>query len=190
MLHHVDTRSRVSEWQRRLLSAVAALLAFETLTGLAIYLLPFSVPNQVTVLLHTLIGLGCVLPYAWYQLRHWKVYRERQLTHVKLTGYFSLVAVSALVVSGIVLAWQAMWGRRISYGWDLAHIIGTFAFLASVLPHILSLVYYARRGTADGALELRRAQRRFGRRTLYATLALGAAIAIGSLAYRPVRLVN
>jgi Cytochrome c554 and c-prime len=190
MLNHADTPSRVSEWQRRLLTSVAGLLAFETLTGLAIYLLPFSIPNQVAVLLHTIIGVACVLPYLWYQLRHWMVYRERQLTHVVLTGYFSMAAAMVLVVSGLVLAYQAVWGRRIGYGWDLAHIIGTVAFLASVLPHVLSLVYYARRGTAESALELRRAQQRFGRRTLYATLALGVAVGLGSLAYRPVRLVN
>jgi hypothetical protein len=85
--------------QQRLLACVAGLLAFETLTGLSILLLPFSVPNQVAVLVHTAVGLVCVIPYAWYQLRHWRAYRERQLTHVQLTGYFSMVAISGLVLS-------------------------------------------------------------------------------------------
>jgi hypothetical protein len=190
MVSPAAVQSKVSEWQHRLLACVAGLLAFETITGLSIYLLPFSVPNQVAVLLHTAVGLACVIPYAWYQLRHWRAYRERQLTHVKLTGYFSMVAAIAVVVSGLVLSYQAVFGNRIGYGWDLVHIIATFGLLASVLPHILSLVYYARRGTAEGVLELRRAQQQFGRNTLYATLALGVVVALGAYAYRPVRLVN
>src|SRR5574342_1424730 len=99
MKNHVDVSAKISEWQRRLLVTVVGLLAFETLTGLSIYLLPFSVPNQVSVLVHTAVGLVCVVPFAWYQLRHWRNYRERQLTHVKLTGYFAMVAAIAVIVS-------------------------------------------------------------------------------------------
>jgi hypothetical protein len=190
MLSPAELGSKTSEWQRRLLAAVAALLVFETLTGLSIYLLPFSVPNQVAVLVHTAIGLGCVIPYAWYQLRHWRLYRERQLTHVKLTGYFAMAAAIGVAISGLVLSYQAVFTTRISYGWDLIHILATFALLASVLPHVLSLVYYARRGVGEAAVELRRAQRRFGRVTLYATIGLGIIVAGISLAYRPVPLVN
>jgi len=190
MINPAEVRSKTAEWQRRLLVAVAALLTFETLSGLSIWLLPFSIPNQVAVVLHTAIGLMCVAPYTWYQLRHWRLYRERQLTHVKLTGYLSMVAAILVCISGLVLSYQALFTERISYGWDLVHIVSTFALLASVLPHILSLIYYARRGSADGAVELRRAQRQFGRRTLYGTLALGALVGIAAVAYRPVRLNN
>jgi hypothetical protein len=154
------------------------------------YLLPFSVPNQVAVLLHTGIGLVWVVPCAWYQMRHWRAYRERQLTHVKLTGYFSMVATFALTVSGVALSYQALFGTRISYGWDLVHLIATFALIASVLPHVLTLVHYARRGQTEGALELRRAQGLFGLRTLYFAAALVAVVGLGVYAYRPVPLVN
>ena len=190
MINPAEVRSKTAEWQRRLLIAVTTLLAFETLTGLSIFLLPFSIPNQVAVVLHTVIGLVCVVPYAWYQLRHWRLYRERQLTHVKLTGYFSMVAAVAVCISGLVLSYQALLATRISYGWDLVHIVSTFGLLAAVLPHVLSLVYYARRGSTDVALELRKAQRQFGRRTLYGTLALGVVVAALAIGYRPVRLNN
>ncbi|MDX1672143.1 MAG: hypothetical protein R3211_07360, partial [Balneolaceae bacterium] len=52
-----------SRWKRKLLTFVSAFLFFETLTGLSIYLLPFSVSNQVMVLLHTIIGLLFIIPY-------------------------------------------------------------------------------------------------------------------------------
>ena len=191
MRHTTDLSAKTAEWQRRLLTCVAALFVFELLSGLAVYLLPFSVPNQVTVVLHTGLGLVCVAPYIWYQLRHWRLYRARHLTHVVLTGYFSMVAAVAVAISGLVLSYQALFTTRIGYGWDLVHIIGTFALLASVLPHVLSLVYYARRGgTNEGAAQLQHAQRLLGRRTLYGTALLGAIVAVLSYAYRPVVLNN
>ena len=190
MSYSADVRAKTSEWQHRLLVTVAALLTFETLTGLSIWLLPFSIPNQVAVALHTVTGLICIIPYVWYQLRHWLLYRERQLTHVKLTGYFAFVAATAVCVSGLVLSYQALFSTRIGYGWDLVHILSTFAFLASVLPHILSLIFHARRGHAEGAQELRRVQREFSRRTLYGTLGLGVGVVVLTIAYRPVPLNN
>lgn len=93
---------KVAEWRQRLLYCVAGLLVFETLTGLSIYLLPFSVPNQVMVLLHTSVGLVFIIPYAWYQLRHWRIYRALRLSHVQLTGYFTMTATIAVAVSGLV----------------------------------------------------------------------------------------
>lgn len=186
----VDLRPKIPEWRHRLLICVSGLLVFETLTGLAIYLLPFSVPIQVAVLLHTGIGLLFVVPYMWYQIRHWLAYRKRQMTHIQLTGYLAMVAAIALSVSGLVLSTEALLTSRISYGWDLVHIIATFALVASVLPHVLFLVYYARRGQTPEALELRRAQRRLGLNTLYLTVALGAGVVLGVYAYRPVPLVN
>jgi hypothetical protein len=189
-VNRFDVQPKIAAWQERLLLCVSGLLVFETLTGLSMYLLPFSVPNQVAVLLHTVIGLLFVAPFAWYQLRHWRLYRERQMTHIKLTGYFAMVAAIALSVSGVVLSVQALVASRISYGWDLVHVVATFALIAAVLPHVLMLVYYALRGRAEGARELRQAQRRLGMRTLYVTAALVAFVALGALAYRPTRLVN
>ena len=186
----VDVRSNISEWKRRLLICVSGLLVFETLTGLGIYLLPFSVPTQVAVLLHTVIGLVFVVPYGWYQIRHWSMYRGRQLTHVVLTGYFSMAATIALAISGLVLSYQALLTNRISYGWDLVHIIATFALIASVLPHVLTLVYHALRGHNEEALELRRGQKQLGLKTLYVTVALLAVVVLGAYAYRPIHLVN
>ncbi len=186
----LEVPSRTSEWQHGLLIWVSGLLAFETLTGLAIWLLPFSVPNQVSVLVHTAIGLGFAGLYAWYQLRHWLRYRRLAMTHVKLTGYFSLAATVGLGVSGLVLSYQAVFGTRISYFWDLVHIVATFALIASVVPHVLSPVWYARRGQGAEAARLRAAQRGFGVSTAALTLGWLAVVALGVYAYRPPKLIN
>ena len=84
---HVSRINRPKEWRSRLAIVVTGILLFEGLTGLLIYLLPFSIPNQMMVLLHTLFGLLFIAPFAWYQIRHWLLYRRYAMTHTKITGY-------------------------------------------------------------------------------------------------------
>ena len=131
---------KAREWQRPLLKVVSGLLVFETVSGLAIYLLPFSVPNQMAVLAHTLAGIAFVLPYLWYQLRHWRAYHAIRLSHVVLTGYFSMLASLVLVVSGVVLTVQALFGTHIGRAWDRVHVVATFALVGSVVPHVATLL--------------------------------------------------
>ena len=179
---------KTREWQRRLLYWVSGLLAFETLTGLSVYLLPFSVPNQLMVLVHTLVGLGFVVPLAWYQFRHWRIYRPLRLSHVKLTGYLAMGAAILAVGSGLVLTAQALIATRIGRDWDLVHIVATFSLLAAVLPHVLTLVIRAARARATVAgAQLLAAATRYGRNVLFVTAGLFVPVALGWLLYRPVR---
>lgn len=183
--------SKVREWQQKLPIFVTGLLLFETLTGLSIYLLPFSVSNQLMVLLHTGIGLLFVLPFAWYQIRHWLVYRPIMMTHIKLTGYFSMVATVVAAVSGLVLTFQAVFGTRISYGWDLVHIISTFALIASLLPHLLMIVIRDFRAVrSEAMLPVIAAEKRFGLNTLLIVVLPFAVVGLLAYAYEPVRFVN
>ena len=182
---------KAQEWERTLLRCVAGLLVFETITGLAVYLLPFSVPNQLMVLFHTVAGVAFVAPFAVYQLRHWRIYREIRLSHVKLTGYFAMVATVALIVSGLVLTVQAIFATRISRAWDFVHIIATFALVGAVTPHIGALlvrVARARATVADSPIP--RATRRFTLGAVSLTVYLLAAVALTAVLYRPPRLVN
>ena len=103
-----ESVSKANEWRHKLLICVSGLLVFETLTGLFIWLMPFSVSSQVMVLLHTILGLLFIVPYAWYQVRHWLVYRSTKLNHYKLTGYFSVIATVLAGMSGLVLSYQAV----------------------------------------------------------------------------------
>jgi hypothetical protein len=185
------TELKTREWQRRLLFTVTGLLLFETLTGLSIWVLPFSVPNQVMVLLHTVAGLVFVAPFAWYQIRHWSIYRRLRWSHELLTGYFALAATLVLIVSGLVLTYEALAWTRIRRGWDVTHIVATFALLASALPHIVTLVVRAARAraTPSGASVLA-AARRYGFRTLLVTAALFVLVAGATLLYHAPRLHN
>lgn len=179
------------EWRARLLMWVGGLLLFETLTGLAIYLLPFSLPNQVLVLVHTVVGLAFMVPFAWYQVRHWLLYRPLGLSHVKLTGYLAMGATLAAIVSGVVLTVQALVSTRISYSWDLVHVVATFAVIAFAAPHLVVLVVRAvkARHSATARLVLA-AQRRFALRGALVVGAGFAIVALAASAYRPVSLHN
>ncbi|MCR4340808.1 MAG: hypothetical protein NUW01_13080 [Gemmatimonadaceae bacterium] len=170
---------------------MAGLLLFETLTGLGIYLLPFSVPNQWMVVFHTLAGLAFVIPFAWYQARHWKLYRSIRVSHVVLTGYFAMLATIVLIVSGLVLTYEAIFAPRISRGWDLAHIWATFGLIASVLPHVGTLIVRAARakgGAIGGTLHA--ASRRFEYVSVLLTAALFIPVIVASVVYRPPKLNN
>ena len=182
---------RAQEWRRRLLVAVSGLLLFETLTGLSILLLPFSIPNQVMVLLHTAIGMVSLVPFAWYQWRHWRLYRGLRLSHELLTGYFAMAATLALIVSGLVLTLQALFTTRIGRAWDLSHDVATFALLLSVVPHLATLMVRAARSSATetGDLVLS-AVKWYGGRTLLVTAGLAALVAAGSLLYQPPQFEN
>ena len=188
-----DTKvqSRTTEWRSRMAILVGGLLLFETLTGLSIYLLPFSVSNQVMVLLHTLVGLVFLIPFAWYSARHWIQYRRMRLSHVVLTGYFALVAALVAVISGIVLTAQALFATRIGYGWDLAHVVSTFAVVASVVPHLVVLFVRTHRARAQEKVgPLLAAQRRFGAYTVGTSAVLIAAALAAAWAYEPPEIRN
>ena len=187
----MDHTTRIDEWRRRLLYCVGGLLAFETLTGVAVYLLPFSVSNQVMVLLHTIAGLAFVLPYAWYQIRHWRLYHSLRWSHEMLTGYFAMVATLALSVTGVALTIQAATSTSISHWLDVAHIVATVALIGAAVPHILTPVTRAVRARASESAALTKsAAVTFGWRMLSLTAALFVFVVIGVAAYRPPTLKN
>jgi hypothetical protein len=128
--------AREVEWQRRFAALTLAWLTFETVSGLAIWLVPFSVPAQWTVVVHTGIGVLLLLPILVYLWQHLVVYWNRPGSAVKWMGYLGTAATLVAVVSGLVLTAEALWGTRISYAWDRVHLVSTFALLAFALPHV------------------------------------------------------
>ncbi|MFQ5568754.1 MAG: multiheme c-type cytochrome [Rhodothermales bacterium] len=187
----MEPHPKVKEWRHVLAIFVVGLLTFETLTGLSIYLLPFSVSNQMMVLLHTVVGLVFILPFAWYQLRHWRIYRRLKMNHLVLTGYFAMVVTIIASISGLVLTYQAIFQVKISYGWDLIHIISTFALIASLLPHVVAIVWRTVKARHVPAIRpILAAEKRFGWGTLFLTGALFAVLALAVYAYEPPDLVN
>jgi len=129
-----------AEWRHWLTGWTLGLLAFETLTGLAIYLLPFSVFNQYGVLLHTVVGVVMVVPVGWYVARHWWRRFRGNFNHYQLLGYVSVGSLLVLLVSGFVLTFEACFGIRINYTWDLVHVVGGFILPVLLAAHLLTLI--------------------------------------------------
>ncbi|MFQ5550586.1 MAG: multiheme c-type cytochrome [Gemmatimonadales bacterium] len=182
--------SKTVEWRSRLLSWFAGLLLFESLTGLSIFFLPFSVTNQTAVVLHTIVGLAFMVPALWYQIRHWTMYRSARMTHIKLTGYFATAAILVAVVSGVVLTGQALWGSRISYGWDLIHLLATFAVIATVVSHLTILAFYNLKGRKPEASNVRASEKAFARGTAWVAGSLAAVTALAAFSYEAPPLNN
>ncbi len=113
------------------------------------------------------------------------------MSHVVLTGYFAMLATSVLIVSGLVLTFQAVFAARIGRGWDLAHIWATFGLIAAVLPHVGTLIVRAARakaGAIGGALH--GASRHFQYVSVLIAVACLLPVLIASLAYRPPKMNN
>lgn len=182
--------ARTQEWRSRLAIVVSGLLLFETITGLSIWLLPFSVPNQFAVLLHTAGGLLFLVPYLVYQWRHWKTYRSRSWSHYMLTGYVAFAAVLVNIASGLVLTVQAVIGTAISHLWDMVHIVTTVIILSFAVPHIVLLLVRDRRARDEEGLRVVHAQRRwvFGNASITAA---GFVVLVAMPPfYEPVRFTN
>ncbi len=171
-------------WSSRLSVIVTASLGFLSLTGLWIWLAPFSLLAQVQVLLHTAAGLAVIVPVLWYAWTHWLAWRRQTLTATMVLGYALLVLVLVSVVSGLVLTWEASFGLRRSPLWNLIHLvsgIGAFVVMGVHVP----LAWVRRRSMARKDPALYGAMRTFARR---GALLLGTpvvALAVFGIAVRP-----
>jgi len=160
----VQTQPRRVGWSDHIAALVLGFILAGTVSGLAILWMPFSVANQWNVIVHTVVGLVLVPPTIWFVASHWRAYSEDPLSHVKLTGYFTVATILLLVVSGVALTVQAAFGTRISYAWDVVHIVATFGCLAAIAPHLIPLVVRSVRGRSDEAADLRSGQGAYFRR--------------------------
>jgi hypothetical protein len=162
---------RGTRWRERLAHVAAGTLGFLSLTGAAIWWLPFSRPVQLTVLVHTLVGLAATAPVTWYGIGHWRAYRAFPLTWVKLIGYVATAVLAACIVSGLVLTWQPVFGTRIGYAWRAVHRWTMVASALFAAAHVVPL--------AARELAARSAVRMYVTRTMAWTL--GPAVTIAAL---------
>ncbi len=191
MSAHSTKHSSEKEWQHKLLLFVSAFLVFETVTGLSIYLLPFSLSNQVMVILHTLGGLIFTLPFLFYIARHIMVYRWKKFDHFKLTGFVAMVIGLALSVSGLILTWQAAFQPKISQTWDMIHVVSTFAFIVFLVPHaILPMVRNYQARTSGVMQSIVTAQNKYVSNTAILSIILLATILLAGYSYEPTSLNN
>ena len=139
----VDRKQSVDsaeEWRSSLTWVVTGLLLFLSLSGLSILFLPFSIYQQVAVLLHVLLGTLLIVPIGLYVTRHERKRRSGNLSHYKLLGYLSGGALVVTVLTGLVETAQALFGTHLSRSWDQAHLISGFAVTLFISAHLLTLI--------------------------------------------------
>ena len=183
--------SKEGEWRHMLLIFVSGLLLFETLTVLSVYILPFSVTNQINILLHTIIGIVFVVPFLWYLIRHWLIYQSMPMSHFKLTGYILMVCLIILIVSGLLLTYQSVFEVRINRTWDLLHTVSTFAMIAFIVPHVFLIIFRNQKARHKPAMKtINRTVYYYIKGTVSIGIFLLAAIALWTYAYEEPYLNN
>ena len=100
-------QTKLEGWRRPLARLATGVLAFLTLSGVAIFALPFNLWNEHAVVTHTAVGLLFALPLAWYLVSHVVACWTYPLTHTKFTGWASGLMVVVCSLSGVVLTWEA-----------------------------------------------------------------------------------
>jgi hypothetical protein len=133
-------------WASTLARAVAGILLFEAVSGLAITFGPFHPTVEWGLLLHTIVGLLAIAPFAWYCVRHWKDYSHQALSDVLLLGYVGIGALAICVTSGLFVTGQALFGIRTSPWLRYTHLVSTLLTLAALVPHVF-IAWWRRRKT-------------------------------------------
>lgn len=180
-----------TKWQTPLTIWVSGLLIFELISGLIIYLGAFTLTSQETVLFHTAFGMLLVIPYCLYQFRHWKTYWNHKVTHHKLTGYFSMASTLCAALSGLLLTYEAVFGDRINYTVDQIHVVSTFAFMLTALPHIGLILFRDIRALWNKKSHaLVRSEKSFAIRVILVLMIPIGAVVLFGFAYEPVHFNN
>ena len=132
-------------WAPLLARTAAAIILFESISGLAITFGPFHPANEWGLLLHTVAGVAGLVPLIWYFVQHWRDYRGQAMSDVLLLGYTGLVALAICVLSGLAITWQGLLATHTSAALRYIHLISTLVVLAAAIPHIL-ISWLRRRG--------------------------------------------
>src|SRR5712692_8970343 len=115
---------------------MAGVVLFVAITGLGVWLLPFSVGAQMTVLMHTALGLLIVVPFTFWQLQHWLATREAPWCLRKFCAYGGFWSLAVTSLAGVVLSWQAIFSLHTSHLWDRVHLWSGLLSLPFIAYHV------------------------------------------------------
>ncbi len=124
-----------SPWTSPLLVATLGLVAYLALSGVWVLIDPRSGAGQMQVLVHTVAGLAALVPWGWYQARHFLVTWRRPLSHHLVLGWASGVVLLGAMASGVVVTVQAASGPAVGPLWHQVHLATGLATLGLVALH-------------------------------------------------------
>jgi hypothetical protein len=111
-------------------------LLFVTITGCLIAILPFSVFSQLCVLAHSIAGAVALGGFGVWQLSHWLGARKSDRTTRKVCAYVGFWLLAVSFVTGVVVCWQAIFGRYVTPLWDSLHLWTGIAALPFLAVHV------------------------------------------------------
>lgn len=123
-------------WRSPMAMFVTSVLLIEGITGIWIYLVPFSVASQLQVLLHTVLGIGVIVPYLVYQVAHLRMWGSQKASADMVLGYLLTLCVLVCLLSGLVVTAQGVGGDRLSPAWDTLHLVTGLASTVLLVVHI------------------------------------------------------
>lgn len=167
-------------WASVLAAGVSAYLLFAGVSGLWLWLGPFSVASQLILLAHSVLGLLVLVPVVVYLWRHIRTWYRQKLTAAMFLGWALLALGVLAMVSGLVVTWQALFGVRVGDLWDWLHMVTGLAVLGLVVAHLVA-AWLRRRPAAVRDFALAGAMRSFGRRQGVYLAASTAALLVAAL---------
>lgn len=169
---------------------VGGVLLFVVLSGLLVWILPFSAGSQWTLLFHTVSGLIVLIPFSVWQLSHWLATRKTPRHSRKISAYIGFWLLAVSIAAGAVVTYQAAFDTFVSHGWLKVHLwTGAFA-LPFLIWHLIPQArekYSANLAIIGGpdAPDYGPGRRKMWKRAFAVSAALLALIGIASVAYRP-----
>ncbi len=131
-------------WSSKLAIMATIALIIEAISGIWIYVAPFSLTSQTQVLLHTIAGIVLFVPILVYLIRHILVWYNQGFSVTMVLGYTVMVVVLLCLISGLPLTWEAVMGPKIKKGWDILHLVTGATTLVTVFIHLFLAFFYNR----------------------------------------------
>jgi hypothetical protein len=170
-----------ASWDDHLTLVAAGLLLYGGASGLAVWLLPFSVFSQLNVLVHTVVGLTALPALVLYTWRHWQRRRRGAFNHYQLLGYGAATLLAVCLVSGLVVTWQGALGDRMGAGWQAVHLYSGVAVVVLTALHLAAILWDR---TASGRPWVATPRRRFLAAGVGGTALLTLLTGVWAAAYR------
>ena len=111
-------------------------LLFTVLSGIVIWLGPFSIATQMAVLFHTLIGAALLLLLTACLLRHWLATRKQTKWTSNISAYAGFWLLAVCLAAGLVVTYQALFRIVVSPLWSSIHLWSGVLTTAVVGYHV------------------------------------------------------
>ena len=132
-----DPVAQIERWRSPLVAIALTSLAFALVSGsVLLFLGSFVERREYWSLVHWLLAMVAVVPYAIYQWRHWlRVRQYVQQTHYRV-GLHAFFLVCGTVVTALVLLLPLAAEGTTYTVVDLAHMFCGFVFVLLVSAHL------------------------------------------------------